>query len=75
MVAPSDRSPAYHVPATLATLQAMAIYTYAQLIAPTDQAAHKTAILTALEAAGFTGAFTWQSGASPLAVSSMAMHS
>jgi hypothetical protein len=46
----------------------MAIYTYAQLIAPTDQAAHKTAILTALEAAGFTGAFTWQSGASPLAV-------
>ena len=43
------------------------IYTYAQLIAPTDQAAHKTVILQALQDAGFTGAFTWQSGTSPLA--------
>ena len=46
---------------------ATTIYTYAQLISPTDQATHKTEILTALERAGFTGAFTWQSGTSPLA--------
>ena len=45
----------------------MAIYTYAQLISPGDQASHKTAILQSLQDAGFTGAFTWQSGASPLA--------